>query len=99
MLNLINENEVPRYNKFPRSEVRQFAYDTLTEFFANSNIGDVFEITGSPKTTNDELRNIEKVAQALRTELYYMKRRDDAKVFRRKTRLFIERVEPWKQIN
>lgn len=93
MLKQITKEEVPRYRK-PKSEARQFAYDALNEFFSSATIGDICEITELPLTNDDPAKNAERVASAFRDELFYMRKRDQAKIFRRKDRLFIERVKP-----
>ena len=98
MLTQIEGKDIPAYGKGNRSPIRQFAYKTVIEFLENSKVGDVFEVTGFPAIKgNDKLRMAEKVAQAMRTELFYLYKdhdaRDDAKIFRRRERLFIERVK------
>lgn len=100
MLTKIDWKNVPPYGAENRSPIRQFAYKTIVEFLENSEVGDVYEITGFPTIEgNDTLRMADKVSQAIRTELWHLRKdydmRKDAKVFRRKERLFIERTEKW----
>lgn len=97
MLTKTDWKAIPPYGKENRSPIRQFAYKTVLEFLENSEEGDVFEVTGFPSVEgNDTLRMADKVSQAMRTELWYLRKdydmRSDVKIFRRKERLFMERT-------
>lgn len=99
MLTKTDWKDVPPYGNQGRSPIRQFAYKTVIEFFENSEVGDVFEVTGYPEMSgNDAMRMAEKVRGAIRTELWHLSKdydtRSDVNVFRRKGRLFMERKEP-----
>lgn len=100
MLTKTDWKSVPPYGKENRSPIRQFAHKTVLEFLDASKTGDVFEVTGFPQMEGvDACRMADKVREAIRTELFYLKKdrdmRDEVKLFRRKSRLFIERKEPW----
>ena len=99
MLTKTDWKAVPPYGKEGRSPIRQFAYKTVIEFLETSEVGDVFEVTGFPEMDgNDAMRMAEKVRGAIRTELWHLRKdcdmRSDVNIFRRKERLFMERVKP-----
>ena len=96
MIVQIEKDQVPRNRFQEKSKERIFAEQTLKEFFEQANPGDTFEVTDFPGQ-GDALKDAERVASALRTELFYLSKRDQAKVFRRKERLFIEKQEPIKR--
>lgn len=96
MLVQLEKDQVPRNRFQEKSKERVFAEQTLEEFFEKANPGDTFEVTGFP-SQGDALKDAERMASALRTELFYLSKRDQAKVFRRKERLFIEKSEPIKR--
>lgn len=99
MLTKTDWKSVPPYGKENRSPIRQFAYATVMEFLENSKVGEVYEVTDCPEIPgNDALRMAEKVRGAMRTELWNLRKdydmRDEVNIFRRKERLFMERVKP-----
>lgn len=101
MLTKTEWKNVPPYGKENRSPIRQFAYKTVIEFLEASKVGDVFEVTGFPEMSGvDAYRMADKVREAMRTELFHLRKdydaRSDVKIFRRKERLFMERTKPWK---
>lgn len=97
MLKMLDKSEVPASRYTEKSELRRFAEATVKEFMAAASVGDVAEITGAPDTgAEGAIAKADKVMAAIRTELYYTDCRDKVKAFRRKERMFLERVEPWK---
>ena len=81
-----------------KSERRVFAERTLAEFFGVAKPGDVFEIEQMPELDAEPKANADKVAGALRTELFYAGRKADVTVLRRGARLFMRMDErPAKQ--
>lgn len=98
MLTKIERQEIPQYRP-NRSPLREFADATAREFVASSNVGDVCEVTGAG---SDDDKWAPRLAQMLRSSLFYMDRdrdmRDEVRVFTRcGTRLFMERLEPKEQ--
>ena len=94
MLKQIAREDVPDFRTEAKSPLRVFARATLTESFESAAVGDVYEVDGIPEVDGaDALRIADKAVNALRTELYHFGRRDDAKAFRRRDRVFIERVK------
>lgn len=94
MLRMLDRSEVPTMRCAERSEVRRFAADTLREFLDVAQAGDVAEVTGAPEAGGDAVRQAERVMSAIRTEAFYMDARTLVRAFRRRERMFLERVEP-----
>ena len=90
MLVLLDAKDAPGTRRLEKSERRVFAERTLAEFFAAAKPGDVFEVTGMPELDADPKANADKVAGALRTELFYAGRKADVTVYRRGERLFMQ---------
>ena len=93
MLTLMDKRDAPSHRRLERSERRVFAESTLEEFLGLARTGDVAEVTGLPALVEDPVANADRVANSIRTELFYQGRRREVKVFRRRDRLFLERVE------
>ena len=95
MLTKIEHKDLPEPGGRPRNEMRNFAYDTLTEFAQTAEIGDVYEVTGFPVLVEDEAKNIDKLMSAISTEHRYMPEHEGhIKSFRRKGRVFLEMEVP-----
>lgn len=92
MLTILDKRDAPSHRRLERSERRAFAESTLEEFFGLAQAGDVAEVTGLPRLADDPVANVDRVAAAVRAELFYQGRRREVKVFRRRDRLFLERV-------
>lgn len=105
MLTKIERSDIPRYRSAEKSPLRRFAGETLREFLRASEVGDVAEVTGAP--VDMDARGTQRLAEALRNELFYMGRNDgkydEASDMRRHvrvitrggSRVFLERVKPW----
>ena len=93
MLIPIAPTEVRKLRLQDKSEVRQFANETLREFLEQAAVGDVFEVTGYPGDPEDA-RRLQKVRQAIDAERFYEDKRNAVKVFQRKGRLFLQRTAP-----
>ena len=85
MIAKVNLADVPPSNK-PRSPIRQFALDSLTEFFGAAQKGEVFEVTGFPGSA-------EQMVDAARAESHYLTRARAVRAFRRRGRVFLEALE------
>lgn len=95
MLTKIDHKDLPEPGGRQRSEMRNFAYDTLTEFVQVAEIGDVMEVTGFPVLVEDERANIEKLMSAFSTEHRYIPECEGyVRSFRRKGRVFLRMEEP-----
>lgn len=100
MLKRIERADVPPLGFNVQSPIRQFAAETLGEFFEAAQPGDVFEVSGWPSdSARDAVRQADRVRQAVKDELWAMGRgtrggKPVVEVFRRKERLFIRMPEP-----
>lgn len=95
MIKPADKNELRSLGRFAATGLREFAAATLEEFLGVSKVGDVYEVTGFPVRDGQErAKAAERTAAELRSEGYYMGRRDEAKVYRRKDRVFLERRPP-----
>ncbi len=86
MIAKVDRADVPPSNR-PRSPIRQFALDSLTEFLASARAGEVFEVTGFPGRP-------EQMVDAVRAEAHYLGRGRSVRAFRRRGRVFLEALEP-----
>lgn len=96
MLKKISREDLPPQcsRNGERSPERQFAFETVVEFLKTAQEGDVYEVTGYPERKGEEpIKQLDRIAQALRTELWHMTKQRDVKVFRRRGRLFMEGEE------
>lgn len=98
MLKQIDRRDVPSGPSKGRSPMREFARSTIDEFIASSEVGDVAEVDGWPDMTGDGPRNVQKLANDLRTELYWQRRQNgfggEVKVMTRGgSRVFVERLK------
>lgn len=98
MLKQIDRRDVPSGPSKGRSPMREFARSTVDEFIASSEVGDVAEVDGWPDMTGDGPRNVQKLANDLRTELYWQRRQNgfggEVKVMTRGgSRVFVERLK------
>lgn len=95
MLTKVDKAEIPRLKTLPRGALRQFADETVAEFVATSKIGDIYEVTGAPKgNSKDPVTEATRLANALRSAIWYASLTDDVKQFRRSGRVFLERKQP-----
>lgn len=97
MLKMIDRSDVPGYRNADKSPARRFAAQTVREFLEVANVGDIAEVEGAPVEMDAE--GVRKLYQAMREELFYMRKDEDmrrkVRVFTRGgKRLFLERVEP-----
>ena len=97
MLRKIDRRDVPSGPSKGRGPMREFAHSTVDEFIASSAAGDVAEVDGWPDATGDGPRNVQKLANDLRSELYWQRRQNgfegEVKVMTRGgARVFVERV-------
>lgn len=99
MLTKIDITEVPDQGGRQRSEMRLFAHETLKEFVAKSQIGEIFEVTGFPVVDEDEVKNANKLMNAFCAEFRFVPCEDSINRFRRKGRVFLERKEPFRPKN
>lgn len=97
MLKQIDRSDIPRMPRDGKSPLRQFANETLREFMETARPGDACEVTGAP--VPECPRPADKVACALRSELFYMGsrnidlRREVKVVTRGGTRVFLIRQD------
>ena len=95
MLVLLDEKDAPALGRrMEKSERRAFAERTLADFLAMAKPGDVFEVEQMPELDAEPKANADKVACALRTELFYAGRKADVTVLRRGARLFMRMEKP-----
>ncbi len=97
MITRIKRADIPCPGGRSRSEMRDFARKTLEEFIESTEVGDIVEVTGFPTVRDDQIANAERFMSALETEAYHLECRQQTRRFRRKGRVFIERMrEPQK---
>ena len=93
MLTKLSRDELPNYRGREPTPLRLFADETLDEFIATSEVGDIAEVTGWPECGNGTQR----VANYLRDRLFYRERGADWRkalrvITRNNSRVFLERV-------
>lgn len=94
MLTKIDQTEVPRLKTLPRGALRKFADETVAEFITASKVGDIYEVTGAPKSGKDPVTEAARLTNAIRSAVWYAGLSDDVKQFRRNSRVFLERKKP-----
>ena len=104
MLVLLDAKDAPGTRRLEKSERRVFAERTLAEFMAMARPGDTAEVERMPELDAEPKANADKVAAAIRTELFYSGLRGEVSVFRRGARLFMRREAPawgtnWERIS
>ncbi len=93
MITKIERADVPCPGCRERNEMREFARRTLDEFLNTTKVGEIVEVTGFPVACEDEVKNAERFMGAISTEAFHLSCQSEAKRFRRKGRVFIERKE------
>lgn len=100
MLTTIELKDLPmRTRGTEKSPMYLFAEDTTKRFLESYEVGQIAEVTGWPTDdTRDAIWNASKAAQSIKDRLFYTNRdkdlRDEVKVFRSGSRVFMKRLEP-----
>lgn len=100
MLTKLDKSDIPRYVHPRKSDLRIFCDAAVAEFAAYAEPGDVAEVTGYPAVEGLDPRAM---AQKVRSTLVQAawarggrEDRDRYKAIQRGSRVFLERVEPYR---
>lgn len=100
MLQLIDRADLPRRQGVDKSPVRVFAEQTIAEFEELVKGHEVVEVSGWPvNEERDAIWNAARARSEISTALFYMPGEDmrkKIKVSRSGTRVFMERIGPYK---
>ena len=99
MLTPIAKSDIPNYRSTNCSPLRVFCEETAREFLATAKVGDFAEVTEAP--VEMDARGVQRLAEVFRNTLFYMEQGKDMRkcvrvITRGGSRVFLERVEPWK---